>query len=69
MKLVIDFQRCQGHTLCKIAAPELIELDDKDGHAVPSSGELQGAEVDAAYAAIDTCPEQALSLDSGAQGS
>jgi ferredoxin len=62
VKLVIDPERCQGHTLCKMAAPALIELDDEDGHAAPSPHDLADQEVAAARAAVATCPESALKL-------
>lgn len=37
MKAEVDPQRCQGHTLCAVAAPPtLFELSDIDGHATAS---------------------------------
>jgi ferredoxin len=56
----VDPDKCQGHTLCAIAAPDAFELSDFDGHAtarfdtVPT--ELERAVRDAAA----TCPEQAI---------
>ena len=37
MKVSVDGQRCQGHTLCSMIAPESFELNDVDGHASPVS--------------------------------
>lgn len=62
MRLQVDPARCQGHTLCTLAAPELIELREDDGHAAPTQEELADAQLPTADAAINACPERALSL-------
>lgn len=60
MKVRVDPDKCQGHTLCAMEAPEAFELSEFDGHAtarfedVPP--ELEGKIRDAAA----TCPEQAI---------
>lgn len=60
MKVQVDSQRCQGHTLCAMAAPTLFKLSYIDGHAsaldtdVPP--DLQGMAREASH----TCPEQAI---------
>ncbi|PXW32781.1 ferredoxin [Nocardia sp. 348MFTsu5.1] len=60
MKVRVDPQRCQGHTLCAMAAPEVFELSDFDGHAsvitdpVPEGMESQVRD------ARSSCPEQAI---------
>ena len=33
MKVHVDPERCQGHTLCAMIAPEVFQLDDVDGHS------------------------------------
>ena len=33
MKVRVDPERCQGHTLCAMIAPKMFELDDIDGHS------------------------------------
>ena len=40
MKLYVDPERCQGHTLCAMRAPELFTLDDIDGHSTAIDGEV-----------------------------
>lgn len=62
MKLIVDANRCQGHTLCKLSAPELIELRDDDGHAEPHPEEVPTGMEREARKAVDSCPEQALTL-------
>lgn len=63
MKIRVDPDRCQGHTLCAMVAPALFSLDDIDGHAsavyelVPAGREAN------ATAAARSCPEQAVIID------
>ena len=33
MKVWVDREKCQGHTLCAMIAPDSFELDDVDGHS------------------------------------
>lgn len=60
MKVRVDPDKCQGHTLCAMEAPEAFELSEFDGHStarfelVPT--ELEPKVRDAAA----TCPEQAI---------
>lgn len=62
MRLRVDSGRCQGHTLCTLAAPDLVELRDDDGHAAPVQRDLAEAEEQVAVSAVNACPERALSL-------
>ncbi|RSN63947.1 ferredoxin [Actinomadura sp. WAC 06369] len=63
MKVRVDSERCQGHTLCAMIAPEIFELRDVDGHScvvredVPADQEAQVIE------AVNSCPERAISVD------
>lgn len=62
MKLQVDHERCQGHTLCAMIAPELFTLSDVDGHSsVVSEDVPAGLEAQAAEAAR-SCPEQAIRI-------
>jgi ferredoxin len=62
VKVKVDPERCQGHTLCAMKAPEIFELDDIDGHSsalaevVPSGQEAQVVN------AVRSCPERAISV-------
>ncbi|TCP53637.1 ferredoxin [Tamaricihabitans halophyticus] len=64
MKVFVDSGRCQGHGLCNMSAPETFDLDD-DGYArvpaseVPDDGGLRTR----VRAAVDGCPERALSIE------
>lgn len=61
MKIVVDRPRCEGHGLCEEAAPRLMHLDD-DGELVLDVEEAEGADLEAAKAAVRVCPVAALKL-------
>jgi len=62
VKVYVDPERCQGHTLCAMLAPQLFQLDDIDGHAKAVDGEIPADLEDKAHEAIRSCPEQAISI-------
>lgn len=64
LRIELDRSRCEGHGLCEEAAPHLMHLDD-DGELVidlPVLDEAEGADVEAAKAAVRVCPVAALKL-------
>jgi ferredoxin len=63
VKVSVDGQRCQGHTLCSMIAPESFELDDVDGHASPVSEVVPGDKEDQVREAAQSCPEQAIVIE------
>ena len=57
----VDGERCQGHTLCKMIAPDSFELDDIDGTSSPVSELVPPDREDAvreADIAIDGVPDE-----------
>ena len=66
MKVRVDDSRCQGHTLCAFAAPELFRLREDDGHAYIDDADVPPALEDNARAALATCPEQAIIIEEDA---
>lgn len=63
MKVKVNDDRCQGHGLCRISAPDLFFAREEDGHAyVKDENVPLGREDDAALAA-DSCPELAIEID------
>lgn len=60
MRVHVDETKCQGHTLCAMAAPDIFELSDFDGHAQAVTGDVPAHLEDAVKAAASTCPEQAI---------
>jgi ferredoxin len=63
MKVSVDGQRCQGHTLCSMIAPDSFVLDDVDGHSSPVSEEVPADQEDAVKEAAHSCPEQAIVIE------
>lgn len=62
MHVKVDDERCQGHGLCRISAPDLFFARDEDGNAyVKSEIVPPGREADAELAA-DSCPELAIEV-------
>jgi ferredoxin len=62
VKVRVDPERCQGHTLCAMIAPKMFELDDIDGHSSPVSEDVPVDQEDKVREAVRSCPEQAISI-------
>lgn len=68
MKVWVDPERCQGHTLCKMIAPDSFELDDIDGHSHAVNEIVPDDQRDLVREAANSCPEQAIMVtDDGQQ--
>ncbi len=63
MKVRVDPERCQGHTMCNIAAPSVFKLRDEDGHAYVDESQLRPELSDAIRDAEETCPERAIRIE------
>ena len=63
MKVQVDSERCQGHTLCKMIAPDSFELNEIDGSSSPVSEVVPPDQEDAVREAVHSCPEQAISIE------
>ena len=61
MRVFVDLDRCEGHGMCVLAAPEVFDLDDEGLlHYDPAPPEeLRAAVQDA----VRSCPVAAISLD------
>lgn len=62
MKVRVDPDKCQGHTLCAMRAPGLFELSEIDGHSSAVFGDIPADKEAGALEAARSCPEQAISL-------
>jgi ferredoxin len=62
MKVRVDANRCQGHTLCAIAAESIFSFDDDAGHAYveDEAADVPADMERAVTTAAATCPEQAI---------
>ncbi len=63
MKVFVDSERCQGHTLCAMIAPESFVLSDIDGTSSPVTEVVPADQEDAVREAVHSCPEQAISIE------
>lgn len=62
MKVRVDSQRCQGHTLCAMIAPNSFELSDMDGSSSAVSEVVPADQEDQVREAAHSCPEQAIMI-------
>lgn len=69
MKVWVDPERCQGHTLCSMIAPEAFELDDIDGHSSAVFDEVPPNQEDKVREAAQSCPECAIFIEVDSPGS
>lgn len=60
MKVRVDAQRCQGHTLCAMIAPKVFQLDDVDGHSSVAMQDVPADLEEQVTEAAHTCPERAI---------
>ena len=66
MKVRVDGERCVGHGMCFLAAPNVFQLSDEDGHAYVSSEDVPPDLNEAVRQAERSCPEQAIVVDATA---
>lgn len=60
MRVHVDADRCQGHTLCAMIAPDSFVLDDIDGHSSAVTELVPDDQADLVREAAHSCPEQAI---------
>jgi len=62
VKVKVNPELCQGHTLCAMAAPDVFELSDIDGHATAIDGDVPTDLEEGVHEAVRSCPEQAITI-------
>jgi ferredoxin len=65
VKVWVDPQRCQGHTLCAMIAPQIFELSETDGCASTSGETVPPDQENLVQEAARSCPEQAIVVEDG----
>ncbi|MCE4265601.1 ferredoxin [Rhodococcus sp. ACPA4] len=60
MRIHVDQDICQGHTICSMVAPDLFQLRDEDGHAYAIDGDVPAELEGVAREAMLSCPERAI---------
>ena len=63
MKVRVDQQRCQGHTLCAMIAPQMFELSDIDGSSSAVTELVPADQEELVREAAQSCPEQAILIE------
>jgi ferredoxin len=63
VKVSVDSDRCQGHTLCAMIAPDSFLLNDIDGTSSPVNDVVPADQEDVVREAAQSCPEQAISIE------
>ena len=63
MKVFVDSGRCQGHTLCSMIAPGFLRAQRHRRHASPVNEVVPPDQEDAVREAVQSCPEQAISIE------
>ena len=64
MKVHVDPQRCQGHTLCAMIAPDRFTLSDLDGTSSAVCDVVPPDQEELVQEAARSCPEQAIVIES-----
>ena len=64
MKVHVDPQRCQGHTLCAMIAPDMFTLSDLDGTSSAVCDAVRPDQEELVQEAARSCPEQAIVIES-----
>jgi ferredoxin len=62
MKVSVDPDKCQGHTLCAMRAPTVFQLSEIDGHASTSDDDVAPELWEDVREAARSCPEQAVDI-------
>jgi ferredoxin len=61
VRIELDRDRCEGHAMCEVAAPEFFSIDD-DGDLTVLHHEVSPTDEAQVHAAILGCPVAALKL-------
>lgn len=62
MKVRVDPERCQGHTLCAMVAPKSFVLSEIDGHSSTVSEDVPPDQEEQVREAAQSCPERAITI-------
>jgi ferredoxin len=62
MRLLLDNDRCQGHQMCAIAAPELFGSDEIGNAVLLVEGDVPSELEAKARRAAANCPERAITV-------
>ena len=63
MKVRVDQEKCQGHTLCAMIAPDMFQLSDIDGSSSAVTEVVPADQIELVREAAHSCPEQAILIE------
>jgi ferredoxin len=63
MRVVVNAELCQGHTLCNMVAPDIFHLREEDGHSYVVVEVLTPEQEPLAQKAALGCPERAITVE------
>jgi ferredoxin len=63
VRVYVDPDVCQGHTLCNMAAPEIFKLRAEDGHGYVELTSFTPEQLVLARKAQSGCPEGAILIE------
>lgn len=63
LKVRIKDELCVGHGMCRLACPQVFQLNDRDGHAYVLTEEVDDIHADALEMAVHSCPEGAIEVN------
>ena len=63
MKVRVDSERCQGHTLCAMIAPDMFQLSEIDGSSSAVTEVVPADQEGLVREAAQSCPEQAIIIE------
>ena len=63
MRVVADLDKCQGHGLCRMSAPDVYGATDDEGQVIVKfEGEIPAELEEGATLGVESCPEIALRI-------
>jgi ferredoxin len=69
MRVHVDPEKCQGHNRCYALAPELFDIDEYGYSSELNDGVVPEGLEEKARLAVANCPEYAISIAEGGDGS
>jgi len=63
VRIHVDFGLCQGHGVCKEEAPEVFDVDEREGRVIVLAAEPPESQRAAVELAVKYCPTRALKIE------
>ena len=64
MRVIADLDKCQGHGLCRMSAPEVYDVTEDEGQVIVTyEGDIPADLEGKAALGVESCPEIALRIE------